>query len=396
MVEPSSRNALEQYLPKKVLVIEDDQSVQSLIKMSFRDYGIHDVYCFHDGQAGWNELFETKFDLIILDWKLPSLEGKQIFNRLRMTKDFRHIPVIVVSGFLDEDGISLINDFFFSAWLEKPFDDSVLMKVAKEVLRDRFDFGVISKKADELYFESFDHNVSRPMDVLNGWLQNYGQNPKGVSMVADILRNLHAYDQARQIITNSLKVHRSRSLLWHQLGLTQLLMGQYEKAQETFERANEICDQNMERKVILGLLDFHNGQFDRGMVYFDAIRSEDPESPLNRSLIEIINFVRGRFTPAQITQLTNGLGFCLNRLALQSTQLGQYKEGSEFYSIALMFASEREAKAKLYYNLGICEARMGNRVNAMHNFFRSLDLLPNFSITVEALRRFGFEVPYGM
>lgn len=395
-MDASTIHTIEQFLPKKILVIEDDPAVQSLIKMSFRDYGIHDVYCFTDGLAGWKELGENSFDLIVLDWRLPGLNGSQLFNRIRQMEQYSSIPIIVISGFLDDVDYSLIDDFFFSARVEKPFDDNYFMKVAKEVLRDKHDYDVIVKKSELLYFETFDHNVSRPMEVLNGWLQNYGHNPKGVSMVATILRNLHAFDQSRQVIQNSMKIHRSNSLLLHQLAMTQLISGNFEDAKENFEKAYDICSKNLERRVWLGLLEFHEGNFEKGMLYIDAVYAEDSGSPAINSILDMTNFIRSNFNEDDLSKLRNGLGHCLNRLAWRSVQGGHYQSGQEIYQKAIHFCGDRVSKAKLYYNIGVCKARMGQKKQAMSSFFRSLDLFPNFQKSVDALRMFGFEVPYGI
>ncbi len=395
-MDAATVHTIEQFLPKKILVVEDDPAVQSLIKMTFRDYGIQDVYGFVDGVDAWKELNETNFDLIVLDWQLAGLTGSQLFNRIRQLRAFRSIPLIVVSGYMSDVDHNLIDDFFFSARVEKPFDDNYFMKIAKETLRDKYDFDVIAKKSEMLYFETFDHNVSRPMEVLNGWLQNYGHNPKGVSMVATILRNLHAFDQSRQIILNSMKIHRSNSLLFHQLALTQLMSGDFEQAKENFEKAYDVCSKNQERSIWLGFLEFHFGNFEKGMFYIDTVYAEDPSSPAVSSVFDMINFVKSSFSPDDVKSLRNGVGHCLNRLAWNNVQEGHYQMGEDVYHRAINFCGDRQAKAKIYYNMGVCEARMGHKKPAMSNFFRSIDLFPNYKKSVDALKMFGFEVPYGV
>ncbi|WP_159455333.1 response regulator [Pseudobacteriovorax antillogorgiicola] len=379
-------------MPKRVLIVEDDKSMQSLIQSAFRDNGIMDVFCVSDGEEAWKQLHEYKFDLMTLDWKLPVLHGMQLFNRIRQDRRLRNLPIVVISGFLDHEDHVLTEDYFFTASLSKPFDEDKLMKISKEILRDRFDYQKILQRAETAYFEDFDRNIDKPTEIINVWLQNMGQNPKGVSMAASIIRSLNGVERSISMIMDSLKIHPTSSLLLHQLAMSQLMSGDFDSARTSFQKANNFCSHNLERILWLGELELHRGNCQAGIEYFQKALSHDTGSPTIQKDLELANLIKEKLAHYSVKDLENGLGSFLNSLAIEKVRRGQYEDGEGHYEKALCFSGNVVAKAKLYYNMGICEARQGRRSEAVSYFFRSVDLLPDYNRSIEALRKFGYDI----
>lgn len=79
---------------KKILIIEDDESIAQLQK-DYLELSGFEVRTCGDGVEGLNEVKENKYDLIILDVMLPKLDG---FGILRSMQDYKDIPVLMVSA----------------------------------------------------------------------------------------------------------------------------------------------------------------------------------------------------------------------------------------------------------------------------------------------------------
>ena len=69
----------------KILIIEDDRDIADLIAIHMNDNG-HEATKVHDGQKGLLKAMETQHDLIILDLKLPGMDGLEICHKLRLEK----------------------------------------------------------------------------------------------------------------------------------------------------------------------------------------------------------------------------------------------------------------------------------------------------------------------
>src|SRR4051812_45805898 len=127
---------------ERILIIDDDDQVASYVKLSFALNG-YQVEWINDGRIAVQKVQEMLPDAIILDLKLPGINGFRICEQLRQEPRTRAIPVIVVSGSWKnaEDRIRSIeagaDDF-----LTKPFDAYELMARIKRMLqRKKVDMG---------------------------------------------------------------------------------------------------------------------------------------------------------------------------------------------------------------------------------------------------------------
>ena len=126
--------------------MDDDEVIGNLLVNYLEAGDITDVTVTTDGEDGWKRLQEGGFDLIILDWKLPRLGGLALFNRIRTQAATQRIPLLVVSGFLQQNDFRLLQEFPCTDLIEKPFTkakfDSKLESLVKE--SDWYDQNAVS------------------------------------------------------------------------------------------------------------------------------------------------------------------------------------------------------------------------------------------------------------
>lgn len=82
---------------KAILVVDDDPDVVTIIKgiLGGGEYGVRSVY---SGQQVFTELREQRPDLIILDVKMPEMDGLEVLKRLKTAPETSSIPVILLTG----------------------------------------------------------------------------------------------------------------------------------------------------------------------------------------------------------------------------------------------------------------------------------------------------------
>lgn len=83
--------------PAKVLIIDDDEAVTETFARMLRLEG-HDVRTAHDAEAGLREASVTPPDAIIVDLRMPLINGLGFLYRLRADERHRHTPVAIVTG----------------------------------------------------------------------------------------------------------------------------------------------------------------------------------------------------------------------------------------------------------------------------------------------------------
>ena len=116
----------------KILIIEDDRDIADLIAIHMDDNG-HEATKVHDGKEGLLMAMEELHDLIILDLKLPGMDGLEICQKLRMEKV--DTPIIMLTSKSEEIDKVLGLEIGADDYMTKPFSIRELVARVKTVLR---------------------------------------------------------------------------------------------------------------------------------------------------------------------------------------------------------------------------------------------------------------------
>ena len=82
----------------RILLVDDEQSVQTLLSYPLRKDG-YEVVAAHDGQEALQRFAEQRFDLVVLDLMLPKLDGIEVCRRMRSRS---RVPIIMLTAKGDE------------------------------------------------------------------------------------------------------------------------------------------------------------------------------------------------------------------------------------------------------------------------------------------------------
>lgn len=118
---------------KKILITDDEQWVRQILEKKFKREGYHTLVAGNGLEA--LELAKTqKPDCILLDIKMPELNGLDACKELKNDPDTRHIPVIILSAkaelFDKRAGMAAGADIY----LTKPVKFSAILEQVKKVL----------------------------------------------------------------------------------------------------------------------------------------------------------------------------------------------------------------------------------------------------------------------
>jgi excisionase family DNA binding protein len=108
---------------KKVLIVDDEQSVVDLLKISLQQESRG--FLIETAVNGYDALMkvgEFKPDLLILDVKMPMLDGYGVCRRLSENPQTSHIKTIIMTGGIDSDTVDRIQAAGVDAYMFKPLD----------------------------------------------------------------------------------------------------------------------------------------------------------------------------------------------------------------------------------------------------------------------------------
>ncbi len=107
----------------KLLLLEDDLDYNQSIKeyLESLDYLVD---CFEDGQEALEAIYENKYHILILDIRVPSLNGYELVKQIREQGDTT--PVIYITSLTDINNLSLGYELGCNDYIKKPFSPKEL------------------------------------------------------------------------------------------------------------------------------------------------------------------------------------------------------------------------------------------------------------------------------
>ena len=124
----------ERSLPKKVLVTDDDASIQALLKRFLTTKG-YDVLAAYNGDEAIDIALRERPDIILLDLTLPGKSGEAVLKELRSHVNTKLIPVIFATGKGSDDDIIRGLTAGADDYISKPFPMEQLFARIESVLR---------------------------------------------------------------------------------------------------------------------------------------------------------------------------------------------------------------------------------------------------------------------
>ena len=117
---------------EKVLIIEDDRDISSLLSLHLKDQEF-DVDTSFDGHEGLLKSLNQDYKLIILDLRLPGLDGFEICKKIRMER--KRTPILMVTSKSEEIDKVLGLEMGADDYLTKPFSIRELLARVKAIIR---------------------------------------------------------------------------------------------------------------------------------------------------------------------------------------------------------------------------------------------------------------------
>jgi DNA-binding response OmpR family regulator len=113
---------------KKILVVEDDRSVQKALKRIFEseDYLVEVT---NDGKAGLDAFRSSPPSAVVLDLRLPGMAGNDVCREIK--KEAPSLPVIILSAKADVMDKVLLLELGADDYVTKPFSPRVFPLISQ-------------------------------------------------------------------------------------------------------------------------------------------------------------------------------------------------------------------------------------------------------------------------
>lgn len=127
-----------------ILIVEDDASHRLLIRKTFENHSVKNrIMEAEDGQQALDYVYgrgqysdRTAYpypDLILLDIKMPKVDGFEVLKTLKTDTTTRHIPIIMLTTSSREEEIARGYDYGANAYITKPVDFAAFSEKIKNI-----------------------------------------------------------------------------------------------------------------------------------------------------------------------------------------------------------------------------------------------------------------------
>ncbi len=105
----------------KVLVVDDQLTIRSLVRSGLQQIGINEVQEASDGEAGLRSVVEKPPHLIISDYNMPKLDGLGLLRSVRAHPPTAKTAFIMLTGRADKELVQRAVQYGVNNYLVKPF-----------------------------------------------------------------------------------------------------------------------------------------------------------------------------------------------------------------------------------------------------------------------------------
>ncbi|MCS7464060.1 response regulator transcription factor [Paenibacillus doosanensis] len=192
----------------KILVVEDDLSMQKSICMGLRKFS-YAVDAASDGEEALRLVEIHEYDALVLDWNLPRIDGIDVLREIR--KNNQDIKILILSARSEVEDKIFGLDTGANDYMAKPFHFKELEARLRALLRRRFTQTDTRMSHGELLIDTALKTAYVKGDLMELTKKEYGileylmLNKDRVVSAEEIIE--HLWDSSFDGFSNSLKVH---------------------------------------------------------------------------------------------------------------------------------------------------------------------------------------------
>lgn len=121
---------------RKILLVDDHPDIVRLLEMSLKSEG-HAILTANNGLTGLEIARRERPDLVILDVKMPELDGYRVLNRIKSDPELRETVVVMLTVQDQPEDMALGLDIGADYYLSKPFRPDDICQLVRRVFQTK-------------------------------------------------------------------------------------------------------------------------------------------------------------------------------------------------------------------------------------------------------------------
>lgn len=153
----------------KVLVVDDNQHMTSIVKTILRGFGVKDSFEAHNADDALDLLRSQSVDLIVLDYAMDPVDGPQLARMIRTGPESSHTfaPIIMLTAYAEKSKVEAARDAGVTEFCAKPVSAAelyrkvrVAINAPRSFIRTPLYFGPDRRRRDDLSYDGKERRES--------------------------------------------------------------------------------------------------------------------------------------------------------------------------------------------------------------------------------------------
>jgi CheY-like chemotaxis protein len=113
----------------KVLVIDDNQHMRTLVSAVLEAFGIKEVFEAANAEDAWDVMRRNPSDIIFCDWVMPGMNGLEFAEKIRCAPDSPNpfVPIVMLTGHTSIERVNAARDAGVNEFLAKPVSSKAIL-----------------------------------------------------------------------------------------------------------------------------------------------------------------------------------------------------------------------------------------------------------------------------
>ncbi len=119
----------------KVLLVDDSRSARAFIRRILENLGIQNFTEAENGKQAAGLIEQHYFDLVVTDYNMPEMDGRELTNYIRTQSWQSTIPILMVTSERNQSRLAAVEQAGVSGVCDKPFEPAIVKKLLEQMLR---------------------------------------------------------------------------------------------------------------------------------------------------------------------------------------------------------------------------------------------------------------------
>lgn len=115
----------------RVLIVDDSMTSRHHIKRIFNRMGIDHIVEATNGREGADLIEQQFFDLVVTDYNMPEMNGKEFTEHVRQNSRQAGVPILMITSESDIQRLASVQQCGISALCDKPFEPATIKRILK-------------------------------------------------------------------------------------------------------------------------------------------------------------------------------------------------------------------------------------------------------------------------